>query len=167
MNRTKQLLNYEHVAPHPYKSCHVDGIFINQDHLIGRSKLYTEGERIEDAEHLHKIIGREIVINYPHLSYKDVRFLRKQMKLSQNQLANQLGTSTEAIVRYEQADHPDIAGSPDRLLRFLYVLTLFPDMHVQINETIQKLYQKSNQRTPRLLFSKDKYNKEWIFSGVY
>ncbi|MEG0379379.1 MAG: helix-turn-helix domain-containing protein, partial [Eubacterium sp.] len=53
-----------------------------------------------DVEGLHRAIGINLVTHKPRLSGAEVRFLRKEMNLSQNGLAEILGVSVPTVYRY-------------------------------------------------------------------
>ncbi len=146
--------------PHHYKACGVEGIYLENGFTVTKDEGYGPGVIIEDADSLHKLIGLQIVISRPHLNYRDVKFLRGQMDKTQIDLANEIGVSVQMIARYEKAEHTDVTGPADRLLRVLYVTHLFPDRQTEIMNVIIGLYQEAESGVENLVFSRAKMHWE-------
>jgi transcriptional regulator with XRE-family HTH domain len=144
--------------PHLYRACGVDGIYLHDGFEVVDDG-YGESIIIEDAEELHKVIGLMLVQERPHLSAREVRFLREQMGKTQLELANEIGVSDQMIARYEKEDQTDVTGPSDRLLRALYVTHLFPDRQSEIMQTIINLYMEAETNAKSLAFSRAE--KHW------
>lgn len=151
ISRGEQPQNNE---PHHYKACGVDGIYLENGFTVTEDEGYGVGVIIEDADSLHKLIGLQMVISRPHLNYRDVKFLRGQMDKTQIEMSNEIGVSEQMIARYEKADHTDITGPADRLLRVLYVTHLFPKKQAKIMKVIIDLYQEAESNIENLVFSR-------------
>jgi len=97
--------------------------------LVGVSKYecskcgYSEIEvpRVED---LHLVLRRTIAERTERLSGPEIRFLRKSLGWSGNDLADLIGVSRETISRWETS-HREIPQPAERLLRLL-VMTKSP-----------------------------------------
>jgi DNA-binding transcriptional regulator YiaG len=76
---------------------------------------------VDDIEGLRRAIAHDIVHNRAHLSGREVRFLRKELDLSQNGLALCQGVDGQTVARWEKG-RTRIPGPADRLLRVLYKL---------------------------------------------
>src|SRR5437016_11253514 len=63
---------------------------------VMKNTPYGEGVSIQDVEGLHKLIGT-IIAKRPKLTGKELRFLRKEMEMSQRALGELLGTSEQNI----------------------------------------------------------------------
>jgi DNA-binding transcriptional regulator YiaG len=78
---------------------------------------YGEAIEIEKVDQLHRAIARAVVAQ-PRLAGREFRFLRCEMNLSQEALAQMLGNSAQSIALWEKG-----RGAPkwaDRLIRALY-----------------------------------------------
>jgi transcriptional regulator with XRE-family HTH domain len=97
---------------------------------------YGEGVRIEDADGLHAALALWIATGARTPTGADLRFLRKSMRLSQNDLAHLLGCSDQSIARWEK-DKSAIDPAAERLVRLLVLdhLGTRPD----IKQTLAKL----------------------------
>jgi putative transcriptional regulator len=110
--------NDEVKEPLPYKACGLDDIYL----LSGYDVETIDGEEyitVKDLDGLHRAIGRYLSETKKELSGKEVRFLRRQMDLTQSELARLFGCDAQQIARYEK-DKNKIPGPADRLLRALY-----------------------------------------------
>jgi DNA-binding transcriptional regulator YiaG len=79
---------------------------------------YGSGVSIRDVDGLHKVIGGAIA-RRPGLTGSQIRFLRKELELSQKALAALLGTSEQTVSLWERRGRMPQAS--DRLLRLLYL----------------------------------------------
>ena len=80
---------------------------------------YGPGIAFDDLDGLHRAIGEDIITHRAHLSGAEVRFLRKEMDLSQGGLAVGLGVDAQTVARWEKGQ-TDVPGPADRLIRVLY-----------------------------------------------
>jgi DNA-binding transcriptional regulator YiaG len=153
----------EEKEPILYRACGVDGIYLYDGYEVVDEGPYGKSLIVHDADTLHKVIGLEIVLSRPHLSYRDVVFLRGQMDKSQVQLANEIGVSVQMVARYEKEEQTDITGPADRLLRAVYVAHLFPEQQAKIMGKIIGLYQEGEDDVPNLVFSRAQMH--WVKIG--
>lgn len=86
---------------------------------IEKDTAYGKVVSFVDVEGLHRAIGINLVTHKPRLTGAEVRFLRKEMNLSQNGLADILGVS-ESSVRAWETHRSKIPKPSDRLLRVMY-----------------------------------------------
>jgi putative transcriptional regulator len=104
--------------PVRYTGCGLDDIWL----ASGYDVTVIDGEKaiaVRDLDGLLVAIGRSLVQRKKLLSGKEVRFLRKQMDLTQSELARLVGCDAQQIARYEKGQNK-MAGPTDRLLRMLY-----------------------------------------------
>lgn len=109
---------------------------------------YGSGVSIEDIDGLHRLIGR-MIARRPRLTGAELRFLRKELELSQRSLAELLGTSEQNVSLWERHGHIPKWGA--RLVKLLYIETLDGNVHVkrmieQLNE------QDDNKQSDELRF---------------
>ena len=110
--------------PLHYKISGLDDIYLLNGFSV-RKTPYGEGIAIENADNLHRAIGHHLISHRKVLGPKEVRFLRKNMNLTQEELGDCLGVTSQTIARYEKAH--DMSGPADRLLRVLYAFHLMPE----------------------------------------
>jgi DNA-binding transcriptional regulator YiaG len=104
--------------PVRYTGCGLDDIWL----VSGYDLNTVDGERtisVRDLDGLHVAIGRSLVQRKKLLSGKEIRFLRKQMDLTQSKLARLVGCDAQQIARYEKGQNK-MSGANDRILRMLY-----------------------------------------------
>lgn len=115
-------VSFEHAGspqcePLHYTACGLDNIYLSSGYLVRE----VAGERyisVRDVEDLHKTIALYLVRQKKVLSGREVRFLRKQMDLTQRELGGLLGVSDQSVARYEK-DMTKLEGASDSLLRLL------------------------------------------------
>ena len=108
-----------------YTSCGLRGIWLRNGYTETKTS-YGKGVAIHDIEGLHEVIGIYFVKNKPRLSGAEVRFLRKELDLSQLRLAEVLGVG-ESSVRGWENHRTKITLPADRLLRLIYLETIEGD----------------------------------------
>ena len=65
---------------------------------------YGEGVSFDNVDELHKVISKTLLSSPLRLNSKEYRFLRKEMRLSQNTLAQTMGTDEQTIARIEKGE---------------------------------------------------------------
>jgi len=109
-----------------------------------------EGEEsvaINDADELHRAIGRALACK-PCLTGLEVRFLRKELGLSQKRLADMLGSTEQTVSLWERKGR--MPKGLDRILRALYLEHL--DGNVQIQAMIDRLIDLDKHEEEKLVF---------------
>jgi DNA-binding transcriptional regulator YiaG len=104
-----------------YASCGLPGIFLRNGFAVSETP-YGEAVAIHDIEGLHRVIGLNIVCKKATLSPLEVRFLRKELDLSQAHFAKILGVGESTVRNWESSGKKRaiISGPADRMLRALY-----------------------------------------------
>ncbi len=100
-----------------YTGCGLRNIWLKNGYAIRETK-YGQGVTIHDVEGLHRAIGKALS-NKPKLTGAEVRFIRKEMGLSQNGLGKLLGVTDQAVALWEKKGR--LPKTADRLLRLIYV----------------------------------------------
>jgi DNA-binding transcriptional regulator YiaG len=109
---------------------------------------YGEGVAIHDVDGLHRVIGKAIA-RKPKMTGAEMRFLRKELGLSQGALAALLGTTEQTVSLWERRGN--IARAADRLVRLLYLEHI--GSNPKVTELIERLAQQDVQETiERLTF---------------
>lgn len=92
-------------------------VWLANGYTIRKTK-YGAGVSIRDVEGLHKALARALS-NKPRLTGAEVRFLRKEMGLSQRGLGELLGVTDQAVALWERKGR--LPKTADRLLRLIYI----------------------------------------------
>jgi len=121
----------EEKNPLHYTECGLDDVYLKGGYVIEKTP-HGEGLSIKNLDGLHKAIGCYLTTQKKALSGKELRFLRKEMDLTQSDLGKLLGLSSQQVARWEKGES-DISGSADVLVRGLYI------QHVGGNLDLQKL----------------------------
>lgn len=88
----------------------------------GYDKLEINGEKavsIHDLDGLHNVISQDIIDSPSALTGDEIRFLRKEMDLTQNSFADILSVSEDTVRGWENG-RTDIPGPADKLIRVFY-----------------------------------------------
>jgi DNA-binding transcriptional regulator YiaG len=111
--------------PYRYRACGLDGIFL----LNGFSIEQHDGDEhvaISDVDGLHKAIGRHLVVHRKALSPKEVRFIRNTLGLTQAELAERLGNTSQSVARWEKGEC-EMPGASEKLLRAIFLISVMSD----------------------------------------
>ena len=123
--------------PFHYTMCGLDDIYLLSGFEIHET-AYGRGVSIERADELHKAIGRYLILHRKVLGPKDIRFLRKNLNMTQDELSKYLGVTGQTVARYEKGQ-TEIPGPADKLIRVLYAVYLLPaEARAKIAEEILK-----------------------------
>lgn len=101
-----------------YVSCGLKNVYLRNGYTV-KETPYGKATSIQDVEGLHKAIGLYLVKNKPQLSGSEVRFLRRELDISQKALADLLGVGDTSVRNWESG-RGKITGPADRMLRVLY-----------------------------------------------
>jgi len=89
----------------------------------GYNTIEIDGEEavsIHDLAGLHKVIGQRIIRKSPSLTGEEIRFLRKEMNLTQASFAGVISVSEDTIRGWENG-RTHVTGPADKLIRGVYV----------------------------------------------
>ena len=117
-----------------YTESGLQNVWLKNGYVIHNTP-YGKGVSIHDVAGLHKIMGR-VIARQPKLTGAQLRFLRKEMGMSQSALAALIGTSEQNVSLWERRGH--IPKTGDRLIKALYV------EHIGSNEKIRELIDRIN-----------------------
>lgn len=107
-------------SPHHYKACGLDDVYLLSGYEVV-STHYGSGVSVKNVDALHRAIGEFLTKHKKVLNGKEVRFLRKQMDLTQSDLGKFLGVSDQQVARYEKGESKKMPGAADAVLRMLYL----------------------------------------------
>lgn len=120
-----------------YILCGLPNVYLNNGYTI-ESSHYGTAVSIQDIKGLHRAIGLSIIENPNPLSSCEVRFLRKEMDLSQKALAELLAVKDVTVRKWESGENK-VNGAADRLLRVLYKENIEADSSIKL--LIEKIAQ--------------------------
>jgi DNA-binding transcriptional regulator YiaG len=107
-----------------YDECGLDNVFLKN----GFRKEVIDGDEvvfIRDVDALHEAIGRAIASKPEILSKAEVRFLRKELDLSQKDLGTLLGVTDQTIALWENEKRKtEIGKSDSTMLKIVYLQAL-------------------------------------------
>ncbi len=115
--------------PLHYVACGLDNIWLLNGFVVSDTP-YGRGVAVEDADGLHRAIAHALVSDKQPIAGQELRFLRKHMNLSQQGLANLLGSSGQRIARWEKGQS-GIDPAAERLVRLLVLGWLQENRDVQ------------------------------------
>ena len=118
-----------------YTESGLTNVWLANGYTVRKTK-YGEGISIHDADGLHRAIAQALT-NKPHLTGTEVRFLRKELGLSQRGLGELLGVTDQAVALWEKKGR--LPKTADRLLRLIYV------EHDKGNAPIASFIQRLNE----------------------
>lgn len=139
-----------------YKSCGLDNVYL----MNGFKEEETEygwAISFENISGLHKAIALFIVRQDGKLSGKEFKFLRKELELTQEQLAKYLGLGVQEINRWENAKN-NVNPAADRLLRLLYLECKLGNPHVlELLKQLQEM--PDNEGAINLKITKERWER--------
>jgi DNA-binding transcriptional regulator YiaG len=106
--------------PLHYKACGLDDVY-----LLNGFEPKNGGYVIHNLDGLHTAIGLHIVTKRKVIAPKELRFLRSQMDLTQRELGDILGQSSQQVARWEKGQS-EISGPAERLIRFIFLMQAMP-----------------------------------------
>ena len=118
-----------------------------------RQTPYGEAVSIQDLEGLHRYIG-SVIARRPKLTGPELRFLRKEMGMSQRGVAAFVGTSEQNVSLWERRGR--VPQAADRILKLAYLEHVNRDGNVKIKETIDFLNQQDSTVLEKLKLRKAK-----------
>jgi putative transcriptional regulator len=111
--------------PFHYSASGLDNIFLLNGVTIEKTS-YGPIVEIENLNGLHHAIGLYIIEKDTPLTGAEFRYLRKQMELTQDELAQVMKTTDQTIANYEKGKTADL-GPADPLMRRIYLLHVIPE----------------------------------------
>jgi DNA-binding transcriptional regulator YiaG len=135
--------------PLHYNWCGLDYVYL----LSGYERVQTEdGEDIiiQDIDGLHRAIGLDLVQHKKVLTGSEVRFLRKQMDLTQSELGYLMATTDQTVARWEKGEC-EMPGPADTLLRFVYLAHI--KQNVDMRAFIEELRERDAPINEKMMFT--------------
>lgn len=137
-----------------YTESGLQNVWLKNGYVI-RETPYGKGVSIHDIAGLHKVIGIAIA-RKPKLTGAELRFLRKEMGMSQAALALLVGSTDQNVSLWERRGR--IPKTSDRLIRLLYA-EHSSGKNVKIKELIERINTLDKVTQEKLEFETTK--QEW------
>jgi DNA-binding transcriptional regulator YiaG len=109
--------------PFRYVASGLDYVYLLNGVARENDPDYGEIITIDDTDGLHKAIGLYI-IEKPSMTNREFRFLRKVMRVTQEELAWELQVDVQTVANYEKKGR--IPGTSQKLMRWQFVMFLIP-----------------------------------------
>ncbi len=120
-----------------YRECGLDDVYLVNGFKRFKSARGTS-VAIENVDMLHQAIGTHLCGQARELSGKDVKFLRREMMLSQATLAHLVGVKEQTVHRWE-TDKNSMSRSTDALLRRLYMEQVNTDSSDSLRDLLKRI----------------------------
>lgn len=118
---------------------------------------YGDAVAIEDVAGLHKALALRLAMKASKLSGTEIRFLRKEMEMSQATLSHVLSVNVQTLAKWEKGQ-AKIAAPADKLLR------LVVKGHYSGNLAVRKAIEALNNLDMEVHESKlvfEEFDKKW------
>jgi DNA-binding transcriptional regulator YiaG len=112
-------------TPLHYTASGLDYVYLLNGFAIEKDPDYGRIVSIQNEGDLHRAIGLYVITRQRGLSGAEFRFLRKQMKYTQKELAKDLGVNEQTVANYEK--ERKIPPPSDRLIRMSFMVWLTPE----------------------------------------
>lgn len=113
-----------------YLECGLKDVWLDNGYTV-KQTFFGGAIAIYDVDLLHKTIGLNLVNSKFRLSGSEIRFLRKEMNISQKILGETLNVS-EADIRDWEDNKEKPSESLEKLLRLLYVAAWSENIDIEV-----------------------------------
>lgn len=129
-----------------YTESGLQNVWLNNGYKV---KKTTSGKAVAivDADGLHQAIGRAIACK-AYMTGAELRFLRKELDLSQSRFGKLVGASEESVSLWERRGR--VPKSASRLIQAVYLETI--DGNVRLKELIERLAEMDRTHQDKLIF---------------
>ena len=146
-----------------YAECGLNNVYLVNGYIEEETE-YGPATAIMNLQGLHNAIGKRIVMGTARLLLgEEIRFLRKELNLSQKNLGAILGVKDQTVARWEK-DERVIPKSADMCLRALFMETKFGSCNLA--EVIDKLNNIDARYAMVRLEMKECENEEWVADSM-
>ena len=125
------------MAAYQYTECGLDNVFIEGMDVI-EDHAGEETLTIPAIGLLHRVIAEGIVLLPSKMSGQEFRFLRTEMGMTQEKLAEVLKVTTLTVSRWEREETP-IKDAAEMLIRLMAVQRLDLDAEMDVDEVSEKV----------------------------
>ena len=103
-----------------FTECGLDYVYLLNGYEIDNDPTYGELFSLHNSDALHREIARNIVLHRQQLQWQEIRFLRKELSLTQSEMSEYLSKSLRQYQRYERKDEEKAPKEIQDLIRILY-----------------------------------------------
>jgi putative transcriptional regulator len=104
-----------------YTQSGLDNVWLENGFTFDQTP-YGRGVIIENVHGLHEAIGYALLDKPGRLTGRELRFLRKELELSQSRLGELMGKTDQTVARWEKAQ--EVLPDTDFLVRHIYRQTV-------------------------------------------
>ncbi len=133
-----------------YTSCGLDNIYLKDGYVISKDEEHYAIERLEE---LHDCIARTLIEGKHDLSGRELRFLRKELYLTQSQVAKMMGVDVQSVARWEKGKSKNTIA--DRFVRTLYLSMKYPQENQKIQMLLNSISDLDIKEHNQWLFEQD------------
>lgn len=127
-----------------YTLCGLDNVYLENGYVV-RETRHGKAVSVNDVDGLHKLLASTLLEKPSSLSGKEFRFLRVQLGLTQDSLANLMGVTEGAVSLWERKDV--VPRANDQLIRMMVLAKLDGNARVRMAlERIQTVQRLVNQK---------------------
>ncbi len=137
-----------------YTESGLNSIWLANGYKI-HATAFGKGVAVEDVDGLPRCIALHLINNKPNMSGAEFRFLRKELDMSQANLATAIGKDAQSVARWEK--HGRVPKMADRFLRVIFQAYTYG--HEEIRELVERLSDLDQQSYERMQFKKS--GKNW------
>lgn len=123
-----------------YTECGLDNVFIEGVNMV-KDHSGEETVEIKGIGHLHKVIAEGIVMLPSKISGSELRFLRTEMGMTQNKLAEILKCTMLTVGRWERDEKP-ISDNAEMLIRLMAIDKLSLNVTLNVDSVSEKVTQE-------------------------
>ncbi|MBI2801863.1 MAG: helix-turn-helix domain-containing protein [Gammaproteobacteria bacterium] len=136
--------------PLHFLECGLDDVYLVSGYEVAKTP-YGKGVAVKNVDALLRAIGTKLATEKNSLTGKELRFLRKQMDLTQPELGKLVGLSGQQVARWEKGEYK-IPGPADRLVRLLFIQNAGGS--VDLRKLLRKLEAREAPTKEPLVFEK-------------
>lgn len=139
--------------PLHYAASGLDYIYLLNGFTVEDDPDHGRIVSVEAEDDLLHAIGFHIICQARPMTGKEIRFLRKQMSLTQEQFAAQLGVNVQSAANYEKGK--TVPPTSDKLIRFVFALWTVPaDARASVLKDLAAAIQRELERRKKRLHRK-------------
>jgi len=150
------MLKYNHLAG--------DDIYLENGYRIVDDAEYGDVCEYEDEELLELEIAKYLALRPGAYTGVQFRFLRRQLGLSQEDLAARVGREGQAVARAEKSKDL-VPMAFENVLRVLFLGRFYSEM--PIGRLLNIVERKERPRNARVIFSKTAHGWTYVFQNSY
>lgn len=142
--------------PLHYPECGLDDVYLLNGYEITET-AYGDGLSVTDVDGLRSAIAHSLATRKKILAGREVRFLRKEMDLTQSELGRLVGLDAQSVARWEKEQVCAKKRPAELLLRVLYLAKT--DHNLNVERLLQELDELDARQSEKQVFKET--NEGW------